>query len=170
MAKGRLLDDTFEQLIELGQSTVKQTVKSVAKTFNPLSVFETSNSSSSDNNQQLKEKLSKQGSNHTPLNFDKLNKNYQDQEKIRQQALRNRLFQLIKQEEQQSVERDKQKKEETKRSQLYQAEEKKRQEALKKQQEQQEVIPRGKIRKSIFSPKKVAEKTHAETKPSLGKQ
>lgn len=36
MAKGSILEDTFEQLVELGQSTAKKTVKSVAQTLNPF--------------------------------------------------------------------------------------------------------------------------------------
>ena len=36
MAKGKLLEDTFEQLAELGSSTAKKTVKQVVQTLNPL--------------------------------------------------------------------------------------------------------------------------------------
>ncbi len=168
MPKGKLLDDTFEQLVELGQSTAKQTVKSVAKAFNPLSVFETSNTSTS-SAEQLKEKLSKEKSNHTPLNLEKLHNNYQNQEKAKQAALRQRLFQLVRQGEQQVIYDKKQQETRKQQEEAYIKQEKQRQETIKRQQEQV-VIPRGKVRKTIFSPKKTAERQHAETKPSVGKQ
>jgi len=40
MAKNQVLDDAFEQALELGQSTAKHTVKSVAQTFSPVKLWE----------------------------------------------------------------------------------------------------------------------------------
>ena len=38
------------------------------------------------------------------------------------------------------------------------------------QKQQAAPLPKGKIRQSIFSPRKVAERSHAETRPATGKQ
>jgi len=170
MTKGKLVNDTFETLIEFGKSTTKQTVKSVARSFNPLSVFETQSSQTSSLNEAVKKTEStKKDGRHTPLDFEKLQKNYQSQEKAQQETLRNRLFQLVKQREQKALQEEKQKQQEKIKQEQYQQEEKKRQEVQKKQQ-QEISIPRGKVRRSIFSPRKVAERQHTETKPAAGKQ
>jgi hypothetical protein len=57
-----------------------------------------------------------------------------------------------------------------KRQEEYEIQEKKRKEQEKKQQKQQGNIPQGKIRRSIFSSKKISERQHAELKPATGKQ
>ncbi|MBW7960686.1 hypothetical protein H3C65_04340 [Patescibacteria group bacterium] len=170
MVKGRLLDDTFEQLVELGQSTAKKTVKSVAQTFNPLSVLDTPdanetgpNKSRSDNPEKMKK------NNSTPLDFEKLKNKFQDNDKAQTEALRNRLFQMVKQGDEKVLAEKKQEELQKKRQEEYEKEEKKRRE----EQQQQEIsapLPMGKIRKSIFNPKRSAERQHAETKPSTGKQ
>jgi len=171
MPKGKLIGDTFETLFEFGKSTAKQTVKSVSKTFNPLSVFETQSSQTSSLNKAVKEtELTKKDDRHTSLDFEKLQKNYRFQEEAQQETLRNRLFQLVKQGEQKVFQEKKQQEQEKLKQKYYQQEEKKRQEDLRKQQSQEVPIPRGKIRRSIFSPKKTAERQHTETKPAVGKQ
>jgi hypothetical protein len=48
-------------------------------------------------------------------------------------------------------------------------EEERRRRQLQQQTDRQEIIPRGKIRRSIFSQKKVAQKQHTEIRPSIGK-
>lgn len=169
MTKGKLLDDTFEQLTELGKSTAKQTVKSVAQIFNPLSFFE---KKSDDNSQPLPEQLKNQEQskrkNHTPLNFERLNEKFKQQEKAKTEALRQRLFQMMKREEEKVLQEKKQKELQKQRQEEYERQEKERQK--KEKQENFTPIPMGKIRRSIFSPKRVAQRSHAETKPSVGKQ
>ena len=66
MTKGGILEDTFEQLVELGQSTAKKTVKSMAQIVNPFSPNESYQSNKS-NSPEVKP-----GANHTPLDFKKL--------------------------------------------------------------------------------------------------
>lgn len=169
MVKGKFLDDTFEQLAELGKSTAKQTVKSVAQTFNPLSFFERK----LDNNsqpliEQLKNQEQSQRKNHTPLNFERLSEKFRQQEKARTEALRQRFFQMVKKEEEKVLQEKKQQELQKQRQEEYERQEKERQK--KEKQENFTPIPMGKVRRSIFSPKKIAQRSHTETKPSVGKQ
>jgi len=155
--KGKLLEDTFEQLVELGHSTAKKTVKSVAQTLNPFDKMLDSS--------EIKNKEK----NHTPLDFNKLQDKFKDKEKIAAEALRNRLFQMVRQGDEKIVMENRQKELEKKRREEWEKQEKKRKEK-EKQEKQTNDIPLGKIRKTIFSPKKTAKRQHTETKPSIGKQ
>jgi len=170
MAKGKLLEDTFEQLVELGHSTAKKTVKSVVQTLNPFDKGDTSVKENSQNSlNSSTEKLKDKKGNHTPLDFEKLKNKFQDKEKLKTEALRNQLFQMVKQGDERLLMEQRQKELEKKRQEAYLEQEKKRKEEEKKRK-QAAPIPMGKIRRSIFSPKKVAQKQHTETKPATGKQ
>ncbi len=178
MIKGAI-EDTFEKLAEQGSSTVKKTVKSsvkqVAGAISPTKMWEQllgvdSHPSTSSHSPNSPEKGASGNKDHTPLNFDKLAKQYQNTDKQKTEALRNRLFQLVKQGEEKVLADKKQEEEEKKRKEEYELMEKKRKEEENRKQQAAGNIPQGKVRRSIFSPKKVAERSHAETKPSTGKQ
>lgn len=166
MAKGGILEDSFEQLVELGQSTVKKTVKSVAQIVNP---FEGAKTSAVEERSGKTAEVNR-GKNHTPVDFEKLKNKFQDKDKLKAEALRYRLFQIVKGDDEKSLERKKMTEAEKKRNEEYLIQEKKRKEREKKQREQQSNIPKGKIRRSIFSSKKTAERQHVELKPASGKQ
>jgi hypothetical protein len=171
MAKARILEDTFEQLVELGQSTAKKSAQQVTQTFNPLKLAESTlgqeNSQNSLNSST--EKLKNKKDNHTPLDFDKLQKKFQDKEKIKTEALRNRLFQMVRQGDEKLLMEYRQKEIEKKRRAEWEKQEKKRQEEEKKKKSTG-LIPKGKVRRSIFSVKKIADRSHAEIRPATGKQ
>lgn len=171
MVKGKLLEDTFEQLVELGQSTVKKSVKSVVQTINPLSVLDKQSEVriSQDKEQNGKTMEVKKGNNYTPLDFEKLQNKFKEKEKIKTEALRYRLFQMVKQADERLIMEKRQEEMQNKRQELYLQKEQKRKEEEKKKN-QAAPLPRGKIRQSIFSPKKIAQQQHAETKPATGKQ
>ncbi|MBI4225519.1 hypothetical protein HY612_00220 [Candidatus Roizmanbacteria bacterium] len=172
------LEDSFEKLVEQGTTQAKKTgktfVKQVAQTISPTKLWEqilgTSSVTSEVEERSGKTSEVKKGQNHTPLNFEKLGKKYQDAESKKTETLRLRLFQLVKQGEEKILYEKKKEEEEKKRKEAYEAQEKKRKEEEKKKQKQMEEIPKGKVRRSIFSAKKVAQRQHAETKPSTGKQ
>jgi len=171
MVKGGLIEDTFEKLAELGVSTTKKTVKSVSQTLNPFSdqVFE-KKGNSNEVGAKIPEIKSKEKS-HTPLDFEKLKSKFQDKEKMKVEGLRNRLFQMVKQGDERMLMEKRQKEIEEKRREAIEEQQKKqRKEEQKRHMELDQGAPRGKIRKNIFSPKKSAEKQHAETKPATGKQ
>lgn len=146
MKKGSFVADTFEQLAELGQSG--------KKAIKPLT--------------QLPEKMLegvfgvKETSGHTPLDFKKLQDRYGDQDMKKTNALRSRLFQLVKSGEEISATQKRQENAERKRREAFPEH--------KKKQEQPFAIPKGKIRRSIFSPKKMAKREQAEVRPAAGKQ
>lgn len=167
MTKGGILSDTFEQLVELGQGTAKKTVKSVAQTLNPLSTPE---KSSGKNDKAIKEKLDADKKNHTPLDFEKLKKQYEDNDSQSTDALRMRLFQLVRQGDEKSLYEKRQREIGTKRNEAVAEHQKKQEEAKRKKTIELGDVPRGKKRRSIFSAKKTAERQHAETKPATGKQ
>lgn len=157
MAKGNILQDTFEQIIELGGSTVKKSAQQVVQTFNPLSNADASNESHRSNES------------HTPLDFKKLQEKFKDKEKMKTEALRNRLFKMVKEDDERLLMKKRQKELEKKRQEEWEKQEKKRQEEEKKKNLAMP-IPLGKVRRSIFSPKKTAKRLHTETRPAVGKQ
>ena len=180
MAKGQLLEDTFEKLVELGQSTAKNTVKSVASTLNPFSSLTKQGggrTSEVEESRLGRDKLRGEssevklkGKNHTPVDFEKLKNKFQDKEKLKVEGLRNRLFQMVKNQEERSLIEKRQKEMEKKRQEVLAEQDKKRKEEEKRKQQAYSNVPRGKARRSIFSQKKAAEQQHAETKPATGKQ
>lgn len=160
----KIVQNVFEQLKDLTIETGKATAKAINETFNPLDAL-----MKSDNNSSNLKETSNQRKNHKPLDFENLQKKYQDKEKIAQEALRQRLFQMVRQGEQQVAQEKKQKELEKKRQEAWEEEQRKRKQEEEKRQ-QQTAIPMGKIRRSIFSPKKVAQRQHIETKAASGKQ
>ena len=168
MAKGNILSDTFEQLAELGSSTAKKTVKSVAQIVNPFDNAKTSAVGQEQNTGKTAEV--KRGKDHTPLDFDKLKNKFQDKDKLQAEALKNRFFQIVKREDEKILERKKMSEEQKKRQEEYEAQEKKRKEQQQKVQEQQGGMPTGKTKRGVMSRKRSSEQQHVENKPASGKQ
>ena len=182
MIKGAL-EDSFEKLVEQGttqtKKAVKSAVKQVVQTASPTKMWEQilGLDSGSGKTSEVEEERSdgktsevKKIGDHTPLNLEKLGKSYQDSEAQKTEALKQRLFQLVKRGDEQVLEEKKKEEIEKKRKEAYEQEEKKKKEEERIRQEQSGELPKGKVRRSIFSPKKVAERQHAELKPSSGKQ
>ncbi|MBI4226357.1 hypothetical protein HY612_04555 [Candidatus Roizmanbacteria bacterium] len=172
-----ILEDSFEKLAEQGatqsKKAVKSAVKQVKQTFSPTKMWEQilgvdSNSPNPSRPSTSPESLSPSKS-HSPLDFEKLGKKYQDAEAQKTESLRQRLFQLVKQGEEKILYEKKKEEAEKKQKELYEAQEKQRKEEERKKQQAAE-LPKGKVKRSIFSHKKVAERQHAELKPSTGKQ
>ncbi len=171
MAKGSFASDTFEQLAEFGQSTAKTTVQSMAQTFNPVKILEgVSDKGQRDQERDGKPESAKQGKNNTPLDFEHLQKKYDQQETEKKQALRNRLFQLVKSGEEKIMQDKKREEEEKKRKEEQEKQQKQQKEQQRKQQEASAQLPQGKMRRSIFSHKKAAERRQVEVKANSGKQ
>jgi len=171
MAKPGFWEDTFEKLAETGVSTGKKTTQSVKQTFDPLQMLDkvTGQFSTDHGIDQLEKGQSKKQS-HTPLNFPKLQKKYENQDQVKTKMLRQRLFELVKSGEEKSVMKMRREDMEKKRKEQYEVEEKKKKEQEKKKIESIEPTPMGKIRRSIFSAKKVAKREQAEVRPAAGKQ
>jgi len=170
MAKGQFVDDTFEKIVEMGQTTAKNAGKQVAQTFSPLKILENA-LGQGQNQQSVKEELDKlKKKNNTPLDLNKLQNKYDGQDKIKAESLRNRLFQLVKGGEEKSLQEERNKKMQKKHQEIYEAQAKKRQVEEKKRTTTSQEIPHGKERRSIFSAKKVAKREQVEVRPASGKQ
>ncbi len=166
MAKGTILGDTFEQLAELGQSTAKKTVKSVVQIVNPFDkTSEIQNAKHPESLESLKNP-----NNHTPVDFDKLKNKFQDKDKLKVEALRNRLFQIVKREDEKTMERKDMEVAQKKGQEENEIQEKKRKEQQQKIQGQQIGMPTGKAKRGFMSRKKISEQQHVENKPASGKQ
>ena len=144
MKKGTILGDTFEQLAELGQSTAKKTVKSVAQTFNPFEKISREKNSPS-------EQIGKKD--HTPLDFKKLNDRFQDKDKLQAEALRSRYFQSVKREDEKILERKNMSEQQKKQEEANVAYDERRKDQQKKQS-QQDGLPGGKAKRGVASRKK----------------
>ena len=168
MAKGNILGDAFEQLAELGASTAKKTVKSVAGIVNPFDQAKTSEVGPEQNTRKTSEV--KHGANHTPVDFNKLKNKFQDKDKLQAEALRNRLFQIVKREDEKILERKDMEEAQKKRQEEYEEHEKKRKEQQQKTQNQQGGMPTGKAKRGFMAKKKSSEQQHVENKPASGKQ
>lgn len=167
MAKGTILGDTFEQLAELGASTAQKTVKSVTGIVNPFSsnVSHESNKAHQTNSPEIDGKK-----NHTPVDFGKLKNKFQDKDKVAAEALKNRLFQMVKREDEKVLDRKEMNDQQKKRQEEYEKEDKKRREQQQKNQNQQGGMPGGKAKRGTMSRKKSSEQQHVENKPASGKQ
>jgi hypothetical protein len=162
----------WDDLWEFGESTVKTTTQELRQTFSPLKILEGIVGGGNENasiEKNDKNEL-KREQNSTPLDTEKLRQKYQEQDKQKEEALRQRLFQLVKRGEEEVLQRQKQQEAEKQRMEAYKEQEKKRKEEERKRQEALVEVPKGKIRRSIFSPKKVAQRQQAEVKPAAGKQ
>lgn len=170
MAKGNILSDTFEQLAELGVSTGKQTVKSMVQIVNPFS--SESNESNKPNKSNSPEVNREK--NNTPVDFKRLSENFQNKDKRQadalSQALKNRLFQLVKREDEKIIERKDMNEKQKERDEENENYEKRRKEQQRKQAAQQDDMPTGKAKRGVASRKKASEQQHVENKPASGKQ
>ncbi len=173
MAKGKLLTDTFEQIAEFSQSTVKKSFESVTKTFSPLNLIEFTKSVYSDELSEQVKNHEKTNSPYTPLDFNRLSESYQKQDSQKEDQIKKRLHQqfhqrLLSQEEKILAEKKAQIREKEKKEEQLKFERQKQQQ--RRIQEQSIIEPQGKKRRSIFSPKKVIQQNQAEYKPASGKQ
>lgn len=171
------LNDTFEQLAELGASTVKQTGQAVKQTVSPTKILGHIIGTDQGRTSEIKGGSTegggdaseiKKGNKHTPLDFEKLQKSFQNNEKQKLETLRLRYFQSVKSGDERILAEKKQTKEQEKKEELYQIQQRQKEEEEKRRMYERDE-PKGKIRKNIFSPKKAAQQLHAEVKPSSGK-
>jgi hypothetical protein len=172
MPKGSLFTDTFEQLAELGQSTVKKSGQAVVQTFSPLKILENAvgvKPSPQDKGIEQLEKGRSKKQNYTPLPTDRFQESFKDQDKAKLQAFRNKLFQLSRSADERAVQEKQRNKEEKKQREMHEKGEKRKKEDEKKRATA-EPIPMGKVRRSIFSPKKAAQRQQTEVRPAAGKQ
>lgn len=178
MAFKKIIKDSFEQVFETGKDMAKSSVKQVADTLNPWDMIRNSFTESKDGQkdqlQQAKEHMGK-GGNNTPLNFDKLQKSYANQDQKNIEIMKQRLFQMVKKDDEKTLIISKQAKSEKEQLAIQEDMEQKRREAEQKRRTEYSNVPEGKSgRGTALSGKKkkrqATEPQPAETKPGGGKQ
>lgn len=178
MAVKKIIQNVFEQVVDSGKDMAKSSAKQIKETFNPWDIIrnsftETKSTPDQSVKSQAKETLGK-GKNSTPLDFDKLQKQYANQDKQKIDVMKQRLFQLVKRDEENMLMKGKQEKAEKERAITQEEADKKRREEEKKRQQTYAAAPQGKTgRGSALSGKKRKKPTEpqpAETKPGSSKQ
>ena len=169
--KGSFTSNVFEDLKDLGKSTVKSAASAVAKPLNPLNIINeivAPKSGEAKTEEQIKQEALK-GQSSTPLDFGKLSDKYKENDQAKIMAVR-KQFDVVKEDEQKAI--DERKKEEQERLQkiAQEEQEKKRREQEQQQANQAGPAPQGKQKRGMFGAKKKAQMQHQETKPSVGKQ
>ena len=173
-SKGSFVSNVFEQLEDLGKSTVKSTAQAVAQPLNPVKIIEqiVSPGGKGDTKdakmEQMKQEEQKKDKS-TPLDFEKLTKKYQENDQQKLMAVR-KQFNLVKTGELKAIEERKKEEQERQKKIAMEEQEKKRKQEEQKRAEQAAPAPQGKQKRGLFSPKKKAQQQHQETKPSIGKQ
>lgn len=173
MPKGSFWNDTFEKIGELTASTAKKATETVRQTFDPTKMMEqvTGADNSQNNSNSQKEKMAKK-QDHTKLDFDKLQNSYQNQDKQKTNALRNKLFQLVKSGDEKVLQEKEQEKKNREEQTLREEQDKKKRLEETKRQQNAGDAPAGKERKSILGKKKPKAKPEVtvETKANASKQ
>ena len=179
MSPKSIFSDSLDEFFELVKSTGQQATQT-AKTLTlgtaqkALEQITGQTTSTEPNNKGI-EKLEKieKPKNHTPLNVQKLQEIYQEQDREKMDKVRSKLwhfFNLQKEEERKAIAQRKREEEERKQKEEMEKEEKKREEERAKQQQPFVETPKGKERRSIFAPRKTAKRSQAETRVGAGKQ
>jgi hypothetical protein len=164
--------DSFEQLAELGVSTVQQTGKAVSQVFNPFHSDKTNSETQKDPAKEAQEKAmkemekqEKEGKKSSPLDFQKLNEKYlkQDQETL---ALERRYFNRVVSETEKAILENKQKEEEKKKQEAMEKQQKDYDEQEMLKQQQMSAEPQGKQKGQMGQARKKATVDLMETKGS----
>jgi len=163
--------NTFETLEKFGKDTAKETARGVADTINPFKKEKTINPEEQEEESHKMEKK-KRREDFTPLDIEKLHGSYKSEDKIKAQALRQRLFQLVKKGEKDIMEEDEKQKEEKKLREEQEEEERRKKEKERLKQEQESEVPKGKDQRgSAFAAKKKKKPVKTmENKVGKGKQ
>jgi len=160
-SKGTFVSNVFENLEDLGKSTVKKSVSAVKNTFNPVDLIGKAVGMEVDN--RIKNK------NTTPLDLKKLQEKYQDKDKVKLDAYRQKLFQLVKSGEEKVFNEKKQEQTKKQQQETYSDEEKKKQQQKTPKFEESQ----GKVKKSILGNRhkkaNVALERSVEYKQNAGK-
>ena len=177
MAVKKIIQNVFEQVREAGADMAKSSAKQVKETFSPWDMIKNSFVETDNPNQnqeaKLKELQGKNG-NSTKLDFDKLNKSYANQDQQKILMMKQRLFQIVKRDEERVHQKGEQLKAEKVRQETYEQSEQKRRIEEQKRQNAMSSAPEGKSGRGTAlmgkKKRKATEPQPAETKPGASKQ
>jgi len=166
MAKGNFFSDMADQALEFGVQSVKSTTQ-VPKALNPIpKVFESAKTAGQGVDPGIeKNQSSSQKPKSTPLDLKKLDERYKNQDNVSVEAMKHRLFKIVKEGEQKAIMDLKREDEERKKKEAMEEEEKKRRRQQEEQQQAQADMPQGKVRKTLgMTSKKVVQDSKQEFK------
>lgn len=179
MAIKKIIKNSFEQIFETGRDMAKSSTKQIGETLSPWDMIRNSfgESGKTPENQMAKSKLKEMqgnGGKGTPLDFDKLQKSYANQDQMKIESMKQRLFQMVKNEDAKTIQRKDQKIAEKKQVESQEVADQHRRAEEQKRYNTQSAAPEGKSgRGTALSGKKKRKPTEpqpAETKPGGGKQ
>lgn len=176
MALKKIIHNAFEQVLETGKDMTKSSVKQVKETFSPWDMIRNSFTESPGSEGQAKPKeMQGKGEKHTPLDFNKLQKSYANQDQMKIESMKQRLFQMVKNEDTKTIQRKDQKVAEKKQVEAQEIAEQRRREEEQRRINSQSGAPEGKSERgtALMGKKKKRKPTEpqpAETKPGGGKQ
>lgn len=165
MAFKKIIHNAFEQVLETSKDIAKSSTKQIVDTLSPWDMIR--NSFNENTPDQVKSKeIQNKGKNSTDLNFKKLTESYETQDKQKIESMKQKLFQMVKRDDERSVQRVQQTKGEKERATSQEAGDKQRQQDYQKRQSSL-AAPQGKLK---GRKRKATEPQPAETKPGGGKQ
>ena len=182
MAVKKIIHDAFEQAVETGKNVAKSSAKQVKETFSPWDMIRNSfteektpqNQEQSPSAQTKLKEMQEKGGKHTPLDFEKLKKTYANQDQNNIEVMKQRLFQLVKKDEEKIMMRGKQEKAEKERNTAQEEAEKRRNEEEQRRRNMMSDVPEGKSGRGTAligkKRRKPTEPQPAETKPGSSKQ
>lgn len=179
MAVKKIIQNVFEQVVDTGRDMAKSSAKQVKETFSPWDMIRnsfTEEKASPDQNTQSKSKeVLGKGKNNTPLDFDKLQSQYANQDKQKIDVMKQRLFQLVKKDEEKTMMKGKQEKAQKEQSITQEEANARRREEEQRRRLMMSDAPEGKSGRgsALMGKKKKRKPTEpqpAETKPGSGKQ
>lgn len=167
--KGSFWSNTFESLEKFGKDTARETARGLTDTVSP---FKKERAGKPQEQEKESHEMEKKNKNFTPLDLEKLHGSYKSEDERKAQALRQRLFQLVKKGEREIMEQGERQKEEVGLREEQEEEEKRKKEKERIKQEQESEIPKGKDQRgSAFATKKKKRPVKTiETKVGKGKQ
>ena len=178
MVVKKIIKNVFEQFGEASKDMAKSSVQQIKETLSPWEMIRNSfgdAENKSANTQSSSKEIQGQGKNNTPLNFDKLQESYKNQDQKNIDAMKQRLFQLVKRDDEKTqTKREHEKVHKEQSVSQEEAENKRRQEEQKRRYSLSDA-PEGKSGRgtALMGKKKkrrASEPQPAETKPGGGKQ
>jgi hypothetical protein len=181
MGVKKIIKNAFEQVYESGRDIAKSSAKQIGETLSPWEMirnsFNDSGKSPESNSNQMKslqKELKGNGGKGTPLNFEKLDKSYANQDQMKIESMKQRLFQMVKNEDAKIIQRKDQKVAEKKQIEAHEIAEQRRREEEQKRVNALSAAPEGKSGRGTAlmgkKKRKPTEPQPAETKPGGGKQ
>lgn len=156
MSVKKVIQNAFEQVGETAKDMAKSSARQVQETLSPWDMirnsFDATHSNTAPDRQNEKGERGMSG--HTPLNFGELQKQYENQDKVKADALKQRLFRMSKQQDEQTLLQNRQTQSERTRSEAHLQSQNNAKAEQRRYVLAQSEIPEGKVRQSVLGGRK----------------